>query len=98
MWLSALAFLCLRSFSFRLTSNSAWEIHFEAPDELGTNMTEFAIGSVSPMARTNRYIQVDSLIAHLGSSLEVEGYYSIPLAAGIYGANLAFLILGRSNR
>ena len=41
MWLLALALPCLRSFSFKLTSNSAWEIHFKAPEELGADMAEF---------------------------------------------------------
>ena len=41
------------------------------------------------MARTNRHIWVDSMVAHLGSGLEVKWYFSIALVASVCGARLA---------
>ena len=55
-------------------------------------MAEFAIGSISTMARTNGHIQVDSLVLHLGSHFEVQWYCVIPLVAGICGAQLVLFI------
>ncbi len=78
------------------SSRAAWEVHFKAPDQVGADMAEFAIGSISTMARTNRKIQVDSLVPHLGSHLEVKWYYVIPLVAGICGAHLVLFISNRS--
>ena len=62
------------------SSRSAWEVYFKEPDEVGADIAEFAIGSISTMARTNDQIQVDSLVPHLGSHLEVKWYYVIPPA------------------
>ena len=45
------------------------------------------------MARTNRHVQVDSLVAHLGSVLEVKWYFGITLVAGICGARLVLFVL-----
>ena len=76
-----------------LSSRSAWEVHFKEPDEVGVDMANFAIGSISTKARTNDQIQVDSLVTHLGSHLEVKWYYVIPLLAGISSTNLALFML-----
>ena len=56
------------------SSSSAGEIHFKAHNQVGADMAEFAIGSMSTMAPTNRHIQVDSLVPHLASPLEVKWY------------------------
>ena len=63
-----------------LSSRSAREVHFKEPDEVGTDMAEFAVGSISTMARTKDQIQVDSLVPHLRSHPEVKWYYVIPPA------------------
>lgn len=55
-----------------LSSRSAWEVHYKDTDEVGADMAEFTIGSISTMARTNRQTQFDSsVVPYLGSHLEV---------------------------
>ena len=58
-------------------------------------MAEFAIGSTSTIERTNRYIQVGSLVPHLASPLEVKWCYVVPLVAGICSIHLTLFILNR---
>lgn len=56
-------------------------------------MAEFAIGSISTMARTNRQIQVHGSVPCLGSHLEVKWYYLVPLLAGITGTHFVLFLL-----
>lgn len=72
-----------------LAFSSAYETHFRDADHVGADMAEFAIGSISTMASTNRQIQVESLVPHLGSRLNVHWYFVGPLLAGIAGVHLA---------
>ena len=76
-----------------LSSRLHWETHFKEPDEVGANMAEFAIGSISSMAYRNPLIPVNSQVPYLGSHIEVKWYYLIPLLAGISGAHLALFLL-----
>ena len=73
----------------KLAFSSAYETHFAGADHVGADMAEFAIGSVSTMASRNRQIQVESLVPHLGSRLNVHWYFVIPLLASIAGVHLA---------
>lgn len=77
------------------SSRSTGEVHFKASEQVGADMAEFAIGSISTMASTNRHIQVDSLVPHLDSPLGVQWYYVIPLVAGICDVHLTLFILNR---
>ena len=56
-------------------------------------MAEFAIGSISTMARTNRQIHVNSLVPYLGSHMEVKSYYLVPLIAGVTSTHLVLFLL-----
>lgn len=77
---------------------SAYETHFRSADEVGADMAEFAIGSISTMASTNRQIQIPSLVPHLGSRLQVHWYYVIFLLASIAGVHLALFIANSPRR
>lgn len=79
-----------------LVFSSAYETHFRSADQVGADMAEFAIGSISTMASTNRQIQVPSLVPHLGSSLKVHWYYVIFLLSSIAGVHLALFIANSS--
>lgn len=68
-------------------------MHFKDPDQVGANMAEFAIGSISTMATRNPQIQVNGSVPYLGSHVEVKWYYLIPLVAGISGTHLALFLL-----
>ena len=70
-----------------------WEVHFKDPDEVGADMVEFAIGSISTMAYRNPTIQVNGKVPYLGSPIEVKWFYLIPLLAGISGAHMALFML-----
>ena len=70
-----------------------WEIHFKEPDEVGANMAESAIGSISTMAYRNPQIPINSLVPYLGSHIEVKWFYLIPLLAGVTGAHLTLFLL-----
>ena len=70
-----------------------WEVHSKDPDEVGADIAEFAIGSISTMASTNPLIQVNGRVPYLGSHIEVHWDYLIPLLAGISGAHLALFML-----
>ena len=70
-----------------------WESHFKEADQVGADMAEFAIASISTMASRNPQIQVEGLVPYLGSHLEVKYYYLIPLLAGIIGAHLMLFLL-----
>lgn len=72
--------------------STAYETHFIKADQVGADMAEFAIGSLSTMASTNHQIQVESLVPHLGSRLTVHWYYVTLLLAGIAGVHLALFI------
>ena len=76
-----------------LFSSLHWEVHFEEADQVGANMAEFAIGSISTMAYRNPQIPVNGLVPYLGSNIQVKWYYLIPLLAGISGAHLALFLL-----
>lgn len=71
-----------------------YEIHFEDEDEVGTNMAEFAIASISTMASTNRQIQSPGLVPYIGSRLQVHWYYVIPLLSGVAGVDLGLFVAG----
>ena len=73
-------------------SSSAYEIHFKEADQVDADMAEFAIGSLSTMASTNRQIQFQSLVPYLGTRLQVHWYYVIPLVPGIAGVHLALFV------
>ena len=45
------------------------------------------------MARTNRHVQVDSLVARLGGALEVIWNFGILLVASICGVCLVLFVL-----
>ena len=69
-------------------------MHFHSLDEVGADMAEFAIGSISTMATRNPQIHVEShWVPYLGSHIEVKWYYLIPLVASISGTHLALFIL-----
>ena len=72
---------------------SAWEIHFKRFDEVGANMAEFAMRSLSTMARTNPQISLHgALVPHLGSHLIVRWQHVIPLCAVIAGVHFVLFV------
>ncbi len=73
-------------------SSSAYETHFREADQVGAYMAEFAIGSLSTMASTNRQIQFQSLVSYLGSRLEVHRYCIVFLLVGIAGVHLVLFV------
>ncbi|KAL8726216.1 MAG: hypothetical protein Q9166_006841 [cf. Caloplaca sp. 2 TL-2023] len=60
-----------------------WEVHGRTTRDVGANMAEFAIGSISRMAVSNSRIQIQGLVPHLGSHLEIRWGYVVGLFAGI---------------
>lgn len=55
-------------------------------------MARFAIGSVAEMAAVNSRIQVQGLVPHLGSHLEVHWAYVVALFMGIVTTHLVLLL------
>ena len=75
--------------------STTYEVHYQPTDNVGANMARFAIGSISTFTGFNRQIDVDGMVPHLGSSLQVHWYYVIPVLVGICAFHLALVLLGR---
>lgn len=75
-----------------LAFSSAYETHFKRADQVGADMAEFTIGSLSTMASTNRQIQFEGLVPYLGSRLQVHWYHVTFLLAGIAGVHMALFV------
>ncbi|KAI4219046.1 MAG: hypothetical protein L6R36_008593, partial [Xanthoria steineri] len=74
------------------TWGSPWEIHNHDARHVGANMAQFAIGSIAEMAAENRRNQVQGLVPHLGSHLEIRWGYVAALFAGIIVTHLVLYL------
>lgn len=68
-----------------------WDIHYKSLDHVGSNMAEFALGSIATMATNNLSIQISGTLPTLGSRLEVTWAYAIALLVIIAGVHSALL-------
>ena len=84
-WRTALTFNDFRT---------SFEIHFWSTDDVGAGIARFAIGTLSTLASTNPQIEVEGMVPHLGSRLQIHWYYLIPLLVGICAFHLALVLLG----
>lgn len=71
-----------------ILARSPWEVHFQTADHVGANMAEFAIGSISNLAKKNPQLQMQGLVPYVGSRLEVFWGIAITLLVGIVGVHL----------
>lgn len=78
----------------RLThaSRNEFELHSQDAQTAGANMAEFAIRSLATMAYRNPPIQVPGLVPYLGTSLNVNWEYVVPLCVFIIAVQLALSI------
>ena len=84
----------MRNLSFRLTyyfNSSYWETNDLTPQQIGSRMAEFAIGSLSSMAAFNPLSPILGTVPKLGYHLHVVWNYVIALAACICGAHFALV-------
>ncbi|KAL8642578.1 MAG: hypothetical protein Q9226_008494 [Calogaya cf. arnoldii] len=72
--------------------DTVWEIHHKNTSHVGANMARFAIGSIAEMAAANSRIQVQGLVPHLGSHLEIHWEYVVPLLIGIITTHLVLFL------
>ncbi|MCJ1268370.1 hypothetical protein MMC22_008258 [Lobaria immixta] len=68
-----------------------WDIHSKKIDHVGSNMAEFALGSIATMATNNPSIQISGTLPTLGRRLEVTWAYAIALLVIIAGVHSALL-------
>ncbi|KAL9045425.1 MAG: hypothetical protein Q9214_001528 [Letrouitia sp. 1 TL-2023] len=71
---------------------SPWEIHYHDASQVGANMAEFAIGSISYMASRNPHISFRGNLTHLGEKLDPHWQSAIPLLLVIVAAHFALFI------
>ncbi|KAL9631718.1 MAG: hypothetical protein Q9204_004109 [Flavoplaca sp. TL-2023a] len=69
-----------------------WEIHGQNAKHVRENMARFAIGSIARMAATNAPIQVEGLVPHLGSHLEIRWGHVAGLFGGIIATHLVLFL------
>ena len=74
---------------------SAWETHHHNMDDVGANMAEFALGSLSTLFTTAPQIQIPGTVPYLGSRLQVFWPYAIALLVAIAIAHfvIAFSVI-----
>lgn len=73
--------------------SSYWETENLAVEEVGSRMSEFAIGSVAAMAVFNPDTQIPGTLPILGYSLSIEWRYIIALAVCIVGVHCMLVVL-----
>ena len=71
------------------STRTYYEIHYKSPDEVGANMAEFAMKSLTTMINNNPPIQANGSLPHLGSRLTVVWPYAGALSAWILGIQFA---------
>lgn len=71
--------------------SSYWETNDLTPQQIGSRMAEFAIGSLSSMAAFNPPSPIPGTVPILGYHLHVVWKYVIALAACICGAHFALV-------
>ena len=76
-----------------MAPSSYWETDKLTVDEVGSHMSEFAIGSVAAMAILNPDTQIPGNLPMLGYSLSVEWQYIIALAVCIVGVHCMLVVL-----
>ncbi|KAL8786671.1 MAG: hypothetical protein Q9195_008107 [Heterodermia aff. obscurata] len=72
---------------------SYWETQGLTAEEVGSRMSEFAIGSIAAMSVYNPAIQIPGMLPRLGYHLSVEWQYVIALAACIAGVHCLLVAL-----
>lgn len=76
-----------------LSRRSTWEVHFHNADHVGANMAEFAIGSLSTLAKQNPRVQLQGTVPYLGTKLEVFWIYASALLIGIAAVHFILFLL-----
>lgn len=71
--------VCVRS--------SRWEIDGLEPDMVGARMSEFAIGSLTAMAKLNKKTQIQGTLPTLGYRLSIHWNYVLAIAISIAGVH-----------
>ena len=76
-----------------LSHRSTWEVHSHTADHVGANMAEFAIGSISTLAKQNPRTQLQGTVPYLGTQLEVFWRYTSALLIGITGVHFVLFVV-----
>ena len=76
-----------------MISSSYWETQDLTAEEVGSRMSEFAIGSIAAMSVFNPQIMIRGTLPRLGYHLSIEWQYVIALAACIAGVHFLLVAL-----
>ena len=67
-------------------------MRYHTADHVGANMAEFAIGSISTLAKQNPRIQLPGTLPNLGTQLQVFWGYASALLIGIAGVHFILFV------
>lgn len=76
-----------------MISSQPWEIHYKSNSQVGANIAEHAMVSLTEMATRNPTIVTNGTVPYLGSHLNVQWQSFVPLLACIVAADTMVVAL-----